>query len=146
MKDLLIRMGLVLLALMLAFKVGVGEGRAEATHELTEAHKLETKRLKEARDEVQAELDATARNWASDQARSAELSAGAVADLRSRGIRLSVQLADRTREAVEGYNRGLADGRAELHPETAESLIRITQDADRQVKALQDSLRAVTHE
>lgn len=146
MKDLLIRLGLMVAALLLAYKVGVGEGVTKTTQRLTEAHRIETQRLKEARDETQSELDSTARNWALAQAESEKHAAGTVATLRRDGIRLSVQLADRTREAVEGYNRGLTDGRAELHPATAEALVRITEDADRQVKALQDTVKAVTHE
>lgn len=139
----MIRLGLLVVALMLAYKAGVSDGTERTTKSLAEAHRIETERLKEARDDTQAELDTTARNWADAQARSEEHAAGTVAALRRDGVRLSVQLADRTVESVQAYNRGVTDGRAELHPATAEALVRITEDADRQVTALQDSLRAV---
>ncbi|BAO20714.1 Rz-like spanin [Pseudomonas phage PPpW-4] len=144
MSDFLIRVGAFLAALFISYQLGVSEGTAETTQRLAESHRIETQRLKEARDETQSELDATARNWAAAAAESEKHAAGTVATLRRDGIRLSVQLADRTIESVEGYNRGLADGRAELHPETATALVRITEDADRQVKALQETVRAVT--
>lgn len=146
MKDILIRLGLVMLSLLLAYKVGYGDAETETTRRLYEAHRIETQRLKEARDATQEKLNAFAKDFAEGSQRSESIAAGTVSELRDRGIRLSVQLADSKREAVEGYNRGLADGRAELHPATAESLVRITQDADRQVKALQETLKAVTNE
>lgn len=144
MKDILMRVGMILVALMLAYKVGVWDERESTTKRLYEAQSVHTKELQEVRDETQRKLSAVASDYAVAQKESEEHAAGTVAALRRDGVRLSVQLADRTIESVQGYNRGLADGRAELHPATAEALVRITEDADRQVKGLQDSLKAVT--
>lgn len=146
MKQYALKFLLVLGCVLSIYFMGLKDGVHKEYTRLTELHQTETKRLKEARDEVQSKLDGIAKRHAEDAQRSESLAAGTVAELRDRGIRLSVKLANTKREAVEAYNRGLTDGRAELHPETAEALVRITQDADRHVKALQETLREVTNE
>lgn len=61
--------------------------------------------------------------------------------------RLRVRL-DSTRAECSGSSSAGSDAyvRADIHRETAEALIRITQDADSHVKALQDTIKLLTKE
>lgn len=144
MKQAALKFLLVLGAVLSIYFMGLKDGKHSATLKCAGEYSSELLRIQGERDEIQAELDQTARNWAEDQARSESLAASTVDRLAESHVRLRVKLADATIESVQAYNRGVHDGTAELHRETSEALVRITQDADRQVTALQDSLRAVT--
>ncbi|AWH14585.1 endopeptidase [Pseudomonas phage 22PfluR64PP] len=136
---------LLVLGAVLAFGWFAREdGKDVATLKCAGEHSSELLRIQGERDEIQAKLNSTAKAWAEDQARSKSIASGTVDRLAQSDVRLRVKLADATIEAVQGYNRGKSDGRAELHRETSEALIGITQDADRHVKALQESLKEVT--
>lgn len=138
--KILLGLGAILLVYFTAYK----DGNHDATLKCAGEQSSELIRIQGERDDIQAKLNETARKWAEDQKRSQSSSASTVDRLTESNVRLSVKLADATVEAVQGYNRGVSNGRAELHRETSEALIGITQDADRQVKALQDSLKEVT--
>lgn len=146
MKETVLKALVVLGAVLSVYWMGVLKGEQNGATKALNDHVVELRRIEKERDDVQAELNQTARNWAEDQARS-ESTARSLADrLAESGIRLRVKTADATRAEVEGYNRGVSDGKAELHRETSEALIRITQDADRHVQALQDTIKEVTRE
>lgn len=134
----------VLLAVLSVYWMGYFKGEQAEQARAHTAHLEDIKRLEEERDGLQAEVTKIAREWAESKEGS-ESAARSTADrLAESDVRLRVKLADAKRSEVEGYNRGLADGKAELHRETAEALIRITQDADRQVEALQKTIKEVT--
>lgn len=135
---------IVLLSVLVTFGLGYRKGAEHERGVVVQAHLDEVQRIEKERDNVQAELNQTARNWAEDQARSESLARGTADRLAESDVRLRVKLADATRAEVQGYNRGRSDGKAELHRETSEALIRITQDADRQVEALQKVIKEVT--
>lgn len=135
---------LVLGAVLSIYFMGLKDGKHDATLKCAGQQSSELIRIQGERDDIQAKLNETAKGWAEDQARSKSIASGTVDRLTQSDVRLRVKLADATVEAVQGYNRGKSDGRAELHRETAEALIGITQDADRHVKALQESLKEVT--
>lgn len=137
----LLGLGAVLLIVTLIWK----DGEQSATLKCAGERSSELIRIQGERDEIQKELDRVSANWAEGQARAQSTASGTVDRLAESNVRLRVKLADATIEAVQGYNRGITDGKAELHRETSEALIQLTQDADRQVEALQDSLRAVTN-
>lgn len=144
MKTTALKILLVLGAVLSIYFMGLKDGKHVATLKCAGEQSSEIVRIQGERDEIQAKLNETAKNWAEDQARSEGTARGTVDRLTESNVRLRVKLADATIEAVQGYNRGQSDGKAELHRETSEALIRITQDADRQVEALQDTLREVT--
>lgn len=142
--DILVRIVLSLAVLIGAYFVGSSNGTASATLKCAGQESARILTIQGERDELQDKLNASARKWAEDKQRSEGNAARTVNDLRSNGISLSVKLADATVASVEAHNRGLADGRAELHQETAEALIAITQDADATVHALQEQLLILT--
>lgn len=144
LQTVLIRLAMVAALVLGGFLYGNSHGSSAATLKCAGEQSSEVIRIQGERDEVQAKLDATAKAWAEDQKRSKGTASSTVNRLTESNVRLSVRVADATVAEVQAHNRGLADGRAELHRETSEALIGITQDADRQVKALQDSLREVT--
>lgn len=144
MQSTALKILLVLGAALSIYFMGLKDGKHTATLKCAGEQSSELIRIQGERDDIQAKLNETARTWAEDQKRSQSSAASTVDRLTESNVRLSVKLADATVEAVQGYNRGVSNGRAELHRETSEALIRITQDADRQVKALQDSLKEVT--
>lgn len=135
---------LVLGAALSIYFMGLKDGKHDATLKCAGEQSSELVRIQGERDDIQAKLNKTARAWAEDQKRSQSSASSTVDRLTESNVRLSVKLADATVEAVQGYNRGVSNGRAELHRETSEALIGITQDADRHVKALQESLKEVT--
>lgn len=67
--------------------------------------------------------------------------ASTVDALERTGVRLRVKLKDTGSQL--GECRRESDGKAELHRETSEALIRITQDADKHVSALQKTVMAL---
>lgn len=121
------------------------KGHSDATDSLTIQHQQEqldaSKKLEEQREQYTKALAAQSKEWQDYNASSQESASRVVADLRSRGIGLSVQLADAKVRCVTGDGRPLSDGRAELREETATALVRIARDADAQVKALQGSVK-----
>lgn len=144
MQSTALKILLVLGAALSIYFMGLKDGKHVATLKCAGEQSSELIRIQGERDDIQAKLNETARKWAEDQKRSQSAATITVDRLTESGVRLRVKLADATVEAVQGYNRGKSDGRAELHRETSEALIGITQDADRHVKALQDSLKEVT--
>lgn len=144
MQQAALKFLLVLGAVLSIYFMGLKDGKHSATLKCAGEQASELVRIQGERDDIQAKLNETAKAWAEDQARSKSIASGTVDRLTQSDVRLRVKLADATIEAVQGYNRGVTDGRAELHRETAEALIGITQDADRHVKALQESLTEVT--
>lgn len=144
MRSTALKFLLVLGAVLSIYFMGLKDGKHSATLKCAGEHSSELIRIQGERDDIQAKLNETAKGWAEDQARSKSIASGTVDRLTQSDVRLRVKLADATIEAVQGYNRGVTDGRAELHRETSEALIGITQDADRHVKALQESLKEVT--
>lgn len=143
MKTTALKILLVLGAVLSIYFMGLKDGNHSATLKCAGEQSSEVIRIQGERDELQAKLDARAKTWAEDQKGSEGAARRTVDRLTESNVRLRVKLADATVEAVQGYNRGQSDGKAELHRETSEALIRITQDADRQVEALQDTLREV---
>ena len=143
-QTVLIRIAMVAALVLGGFLYGNSHGSSTATLKCAGEQASEVTRIQGERDAIQAKLNETAKAWAEDQKRSKGTAASTVDRLTESNVRLSVKLADATVAEVQAHNRGLADGRAELHRETAEALIGITQDADRQVKALQESLKEVT--
>lgn len=127
-----------------AYLWGNSDGSHEATLKCAGEQASETLRIQGERDDLQAQLNESARKWAEEKQRSEGNAARIVDGLRSDGIRLSVKLADATVASVEAHNRGLSDGRAELHQETAEALIGLTTEADATVAALQEQLLILT--
>ena len=144
MKTAALKFLLVLGAVLSIYFMGRNDGNHSATLKCAGEQSSEVIRIQGERDELQAKLDARAKTWAEDQKGSEGAARRTVDRLTESNVRLRVKLADATVEAVQGYNRGKSDGRAELHRETSEALIGITQDADRHVKALQESLKEVT--
>lgn len=136
---------LIVIGLVLStYFIGMAEGNKRASVKCAGEQSAQLIRFQGERDAIQQKLNESAQKWAEDQKRSESLAASTVDSLTESGIRLRVKLADATIEATQGYNRGVTDGRAELHRETAEGLVRVAQDADRHVKALQDALKEVT--
>lgn len=144
MRTTALKFLLVLGAVLSIYFMGLKDGKHVATLKCAGEQSSELIRIQGERDELQEKLNARAKTWAEDQARSESAASSTADQLAESNVRLRVKLADATVEAVQGYNRGVSDGKAELHRETSEALIRITQDADRHVEALQDSLREVT--
>lgn len=144
MQQAALKFLLVLGAVLSIYCIGLKDGKHDATLKCAGEYSSELIRIQGERDEIQGRLNEIARNWAEDKARTESAASSTVDRLAESDVRLRVKLADATVEAVQGYNRGKSDGRAELHRETSEALIGITMDADRHVKALQDSLKEVT--
>lgn len=137
-------LGLILGGTLTGYLTGRSGGSAAATLKCAGEQASEVTRIQGERDEIQTQLNEVSARWAASQKGAQGTASGTVDRLTESNVRLRVKLADTTIEAVQGYNRGKSDGKAELHRETSEALIELTQDADRQVEALQDSLRAVT--
>lgn len=116
----------------------------------TQSEQLQAQAKQEAeREQYTKALAAQSKEWQDYNASSQESARRVVADLRSRGIGLSVELADAKVRCVTGDGRPLADGRAELREETSTALVRIARDADAQVRALQGTVKTLqggTHE
>lgn len=136
----------VLLALS-ALGMAYMKGHSDATDTLTIEHQsaqlAAARQLEVERETTQRTLAEISKNWQDYVATSQSTAARTVADLRSRNVGLSVQLADATVRCVTGDGRPLADGRAELRTDAAEFLIEQAQRADRQVKALQETVKTL---
>jgi hypothetical protein len=96
------------------------------------------------RNELQEIITVSSKAFAERQAQAEGTANRTLADLRSGNIKLRVKLADATIASLQSCSGAISDGRAELHPATAQALVRITQDADSQVQALQEIVRGLT--
>jgi hypothetical protein len=96
------------------------------------------------RNELQDIITVSSAAYAERQAQSEGTANRTLADLRSGNIKLRVKLADATIASLQSCSGAIVNGRAELHPSTAQALVRITQDADSQVQALQEIVRGLT--
>lgn len=99
--------------------------------------------LDREREALQGALDEVSGAWQAQAHKIQGDADRALADLRSRNIRLRVQLADTKVTSVTGQGGPEPDGRAELHPDASRFLIGQAQRADAQVKALQATVRAL---
>lgn len=89
---------------------------------------------------TQRELSELSASYQAKLAASEKNAARTLDDVRSSGERLRVKLKAAERQ-LDGNGRCVIDGKAELDDETAKSLIRITQDGDAQIEALQETIR-----
>lgn len=133
------------LLVMAGFGLVYAKGRSDENIQWvakTQAEQLQAKAEQEAeREQYTKALAAQSKEWQDYNTTSQESASRVVSDLRSRGIGLSVQLADATVRCVTGDGRPLSDGRAELRKETAEDLVRLARDADAQVSNLQGTVK-----
>ncbi|WYW04248.1 Rz-like spanin [Pseudomonas phage vB_PpuP-Kallioja] len=123
------------------------KGHSDATDSLTiqyQSEQLEAnKALEVERETTQRALADVSKNWQAYLS-DAQGSAGrTIADLRSRNIGLSVNLADATVRCVTSDGRSLADGRAELREDVSQFLIGQAQRADAQVRGLQETVKTL---
>ena len=102
-------------------------------------------RKTEANQATQREVDKVSQRYQDELAALEGSTDRVIADLRSSGKRLSVKLADTTRELSD--NGGcLVDGRAELDAEFSKRLIGVTQRGDAWMRALQDTIKTLQKE
>lgn len=140
-------------AFLLTFWVSVmlGDTKAELKHtqqELTEVREHYAN-LEQQRVALQQALQATAEFYQKELKANTDSAADVVAEYTAANKRLSVRLKQQqatasTTSAGTCSDRPVLNDRAELHSETATSLIRITKDADAQVQALQDTIKLLT--
>lgn len=105
--------------------------------------------LEQQRAVLQQALQTTAEFYQKELKANADSAADVVAKYAADNKRLSVRLKQATASTASAgtcSDRPVLNDRAELHPETSESLIRITKDADAHVKALQDTVKLLTKE
>lgn len=145
-------MGLKEIALAVALAAGAlglayTKGHSDATDTMTIKHQAEllaaNRQLEVEREQAQQTIAAISKEWQGYLGSSKASADRVVADLRSRNIGLSVQLADATVRCVTSDGRPLPDGRAELRSDFASALIEQAQRADAQVKGLQKTVRAL---
>lgn len=144
------RLMLIVLALWGAFTWYMVETLGNTKADLKEA----TRELQETRDAynnfeterqtLQQELQVTAQRYLKELKANEDTAANIVAQFTADNKRLRFRLANSSSECSGTSGGGSStDGRAELHRETSEALIRITTDADSQVKALQGTIRVL---
>lgn len=128
----------------------LGDTKAELKHtqrELTEVREQHAN-LEQQRVVLQRALQTTAEFYQKELKTNADSAANVVAEHIAANKRLSVRLKQAASSSATSAGtcsyRPVTNDRAELHPETATSLIRITKDADAQVKALQDTVKLLT--
>lgn len=127
----------------------LGDTKAELKHtqqELTEVREHYVN-LEQQRVVLQQALQTTAEFYQKELKANADSAADVVAEYTAANKRLSVRLKQATASTTSTgtcSDRPVLNDRAELHPETSESLIRITKDADSKVKALQDTIKLLT--
>lgn len=91
---------------------------------------------------VQSRVDKVSAEWQDKMSALEGSTDRVINDLNRDNKRLRVKV--KTSGVAESdLSRCFPDGRVELHPETAKSLIRITQEADLKEKALQDTIRSL---
>lgn len=126
------------------------KGHSDATDSLTLKHQTEqlaaARQLEVERDTTQRALADISKNWQAYLATSTASANRTIADLRSRGIGLSVNLADATVRCVTSDGRPIANGRAELRESDGQFLIEQAQRADAQVSELQGVVRTLQGE
>lgn len=141
LKEIAMWVILVLTGLGVTYTAGYTSGTAKVNAAHTKELKEALEEKEKIREDYQQYQTGREEQWRKESQMVASAASGIVDDLHSRNIRLSVKLADVTVASVTDSNQCRADGRAELHRETAEFLIGEAQRADSQVKALQDTVR-----
>lgn len=127
----------------------LGDTKAELKHtqqELTEVREYYVN-LEQQRVVLQQALQTTAEFYQKELKANTDSAANVVAEYTAANKWLSVRLKQATASTASTgtcSDRPVLNDRAELHPETSESLIRITKDADSKVKALQDIIKLLT--
>lgn len=136
-----------IITLLAAHMMGSAEAELKKTQqELTEVREHYVN-LEQQRVVLQQALQTTAEFYQKELKTNADSAADVVAEYAADNKRLSVRLKQATTSAAgagTGCDRPVTDDRAELHPETSESLIRITKDADAHVRTLQDTIKLLT--
>ncbi len=129
------------IALILAlFAGGYETGRQQADHKWKEKISNEYITKVEAGRSTQRQVSIVSADYQAKLAKSKEDARGTVDALRSDNKRLRVKV--KASSGPTGSNSGcVTDGKAELDDSTAESLIRITQDGDKQIEALQETIK-----
>lgn len=97
------------------------------------------------RSAVQGEIDKVSAEWQDKMSELEGSTDRVIADLNRDNKRLRVKVKT-TGIPESDISRCFPDGRVELHPETAKSLIQITQEADLKEKALQNTIRRLRGE
>lgn len=138
---------------MWGFLVAVGlglvyaKGHSDATDSLTlkyQSEQLEAiQALEVERETTQRTLADLSNKWQGHLKESQGLADRTINDLRGNGIRLSVALSDATVRCVSSDGRPLSNGRAELHPDASQFLVREAQRADAQVTYLQGVVKTL---
>lgn len=133
----------IIAALMLAgcTYLGYSTGYDKADLKWKEVVHNEYVTKEQANKRTQSALNEVSKGYQEDLASNEANAAGVIDGLNASNKRLRVKLA--STGTTEGDRRCFPDGKAELHRETSEALIRITLDADAHVKALQDTVRAL---
>ena len=140
---------LFILFLIATHMLGSAKAELKQTHqELTEVREHYVN-LEQQRVVLQQALQTTAEFYQKELKANTDSAADVVAEYTAANKRLSVRLKQATASTASAgtcSDRPVLNDRAELHPETSESLIRITKDADSKVKALQDTIILLTTE
>lgn len=141
---------IILFILFLTATHMLGSAKAElkqSQQELTEVREHYVN-LEQQRVVLQQALQTTAEFYQKELKANTDSAADVVAEYAATNKRLSVRLKQATASSATSAgtcsDRPVLNDRAELHPETATSLIRITKDADAQVQALQDTIKLLT--
>lgn len=129
----------------------LGDTKAELKHTQQELKEVREHyvNLEQQRVVLQQALQTTAEFYQKELKANTDSAADVVAEHIAANKRLSVRLKQQqatasTAGAGTCSDRPVPNDRAELHAETAASLIRITKDADAQVQALQDTIILLT--
>ncbi len=141
MKALIAKAVGVFLVMALCFYLGHSRMETKATKEALTATIKHQEQLEKLREESQGELNAISEQWQAHLKESKGKAQRTIADLRSTGVRLRVELADAKVCSVTGDCGPEPNGKAELHPRASEFLVRQSQRADAQVEALQEVIK-----
>lgn len=125
-----------LIALGIYFK-GYHDSDTKHLHEATQAALAYRTKQEEEREASQKALAEISQQWQAHLENKTALAQGAIDRLRDDGISLRVKLADATVRSITSPGGPVADGYAELHPNTSRFLVEQAQRADAQVTALQ---------
>lgn len=133
----------IIVALMLAGCTWLGFINGKTHERLKWQEEIQNEYVKKdtANRDAQGKLNDISTDYQKQLRDSERSAADAVTRITANGTRLRVKLNATSAQLREcGL---LADGKAELHRETSEALIRITQDADAHVEALQGTIRTL---
>lgn len=128
----------VLVLALFAGGYETGRKQADSKWEAKINHEYITK--VEAGRNTQRQVSIVSTDYQAKLAKSEEDARGTLDALRSDNKRLRVKVKS-TSGTVSGDSGCVFNGKAELDDSTAESLIRITQDGDKQIEALQETIR-----